>query len=318
MRINFKPRKHGFHFSNSYIKWSFGPISGTALCGGMVYAALDYWYAGMSIPGQQDVPQQGSPVHEHIYKRQWHAHDKSLNKFMEHWIFNPDSKPKFERLKIYLGAGRPTPVCLYRGIGDGHHTLAIGVDQGSKVRIELYDPNFPDTVSVLEQSGDRYAEKPSGSWKGFFIDPGYFYVKPEILEGEFGWARCSACRLLYFPNGGDAPCPKGGAHRKQGSYVLNLNAGHGRANWKRCWKCNGLFYAGDPSSAGICPAGGIHNPAQGREYTLAVNGAGEPNWRRCIYCDGLFWLSGGGIGGVCPGGDRHESDLSVLYTIPYK
>jgi hypothetical protein len=79
----------------------------------------------------------------------------------------------------------------------------------------------------------------------------------------------------------------------------------------------GLYYAGDPSSAGLCPDGGIHNPIQSADYTLAVGGVGQSNWRRCIYCEGLFWLSGGGIGGLCPGGGRHESDLSKIYDLVF-
>jgi hypothetical protein len=125
--------------------------------------------------------------------------------------------------------------------------------------------------------------------------------------------------LLYKP-GDNAACPHSGStHNPHGSatYVLNKNAGSGQSGWKICWKCSSLFYGGDPMSAGVCPAGGIHNPKASLDYTLAMGGVGQNNWRRCIYCEGLFWLSGGGKGGVCPAsGGMHESDTKKMYTLP--
>ena len=32
---------------------------------------------------------------------------------------------------------------------------------------------------------------------------------------------------------------------------------------------------GNPASAGLCPAGGIHNPGGSKDYKLAVGGAGQ-------------------------------------------
>jgi hypothetical protein len=50
-QTGFGTEDNGFRFSNNDIKWSWGPVQhATALCGGMSYAALDYFYAAMEIP----------------------------------------------------------------------------------------------------------------------------------------------------------------------------------------------------------------------------------------------------------------------------
>ena len=318
MKVAFNPKVHGFHFSNNYIKWSFGPIAGKALCGGMIYSALDYFNAGMSIPNQDEVPVEGEPVHKHIYDRQWDAHGNTLYKFLDSWMNNPNSTPQLETLKRWITAGQAVPVCLYKGMGAGHHTLGFSV--ASDGSFEIYDPNYPNVVVTIRPENGGYRHSMSNDlWYGYFIDDGYTWKEPELLEGEFGWMRCFDCRLMYVGSKGGA-CPKGGQHNGHGSakYVLNANAGSGHKGWRKCWKCNGLYFGGDPSSAGICPDGGIHNPVQDLDYTLALGGVGQNNWRRCVNCEGLFWLSGGGIGGICPAGNRHSSDMSKVYTIPFK
>jgi hypothetical protein len=84
--VDFWPARNGFHFSNNNIKWSFGPFSGKALCDGMVYAAMDYWYAGMQIPDTTYVPDEKTPLHSYIYNRQLYAHNNTLGKFIDSWI----------------------------------------------------------------------------------------------------------------------------------------------------------------------------------------------------------------------------------------
>jgi hypothetical protein len=72
------PSKDGFTFSND---WPRGPAitvpapmrpigSGNAaagLCGGMVFAALDYWHAGLAPPRAR--PASGSPLYRFIVRR---------------------------------------------------------------------------------------------------------------------------------------------------------------------------------------------------------------------------------------------------------
>jgi hypothetical protein len=69
-----------------------------------------------------------------------------------------------------------------------------------------------------------------------------------------------------------------------------------QSNWRRCKKCYGLFFAGNPGS--VCPAGGQHD-FTGTPFNFNIDFAGDPtggqpNWQWCHKCQGLFYA---GIGG---------------------
>ena len=73
--------------------------------------------------------------------------------------------------------------------------------------------------------------------------------------------------------GGDATegaCAAGGAHDTSGSgdYALIQNApgAPGRHGWRRCQKCDGLWFAG-AAAGGSCPAGGAHDGAGSGDYS---------------------------------------------------
>src|SRR5215475_5576141 len=83
-RSAFLPSRHAFAFANS---WPAGPAvavrtpggaigignAARGLCGGMVFAALDYWQAGRNPPASQ--PSAGSPLFRFIVRRliqSWH------------------------------------------------------------------------------------------------------------------------------------------------------------------------------------------------------------------------------------------------------
>ena len=77
----FIPSRHGFHFRNDFagkqvIVPGFGEVPTRGRGGGMAYAALDYWYAGLPVPthraedfGSAGVPHDGSRLSDYLYKR---------------------------------------------------------------------------------------------------------------------------------------------------------------------------------------------------------------------------------------------------------
>jgi hypothetical protein len=81
----FLPSRHGFAFTNSWpsqpavvVNTPFGNINignaAAGLCGGMVYAALDYWHAGRLPPPRQPTP--ADPLYGYIVRRlidSWHV-----------------------------------------------------------------------------------------------------------------------------------------------------------------------------------------------------------------------------------------------------
>ena len=169
MRIDFNPEIHGFQFSNHYIEWAFGPISGKMLCGGMIYAALDYFISKTPIPRLKKVPAIGNPVNNYIYQRQWTAHKNTAYKFTKYWL-KKGSHEEFEKLKDFLKLGKAIPICFYNGFGKGHHTLGIAAENGREISFEVYDPNFPNLISHIKAEGNGYRHSLSPTlWKGFFI-----------------------------------------------------------------------------------------------------------------------------------------------------
>ena len=77
-------------------------------------------------------------------------------------------------------------------------------------------------------------------------------------------------------------------------------------NWRYCCKCYGLFLG--PSAAGVCPAGGEHDPSKSGNYTLN-DALGTSVWENWYWCDrcGVLFLAFWGTG-TCPasGGGGHD------------
>jgi len=83
-RAGFLPSRDGFAFTNSWpsapavtVRTPFGSIGigddAAGLCGGMVFAALDYWHAGARPPVSRPAP--GSALHNYVVRRliaSWH------------------------------------------------------------------------------------------------------------------------------------------------------------------------------------------------------------------------------------------------------
>lgn len=320
----FHPVVHGFHFSNNDIQWSWGPFSGTALCGGMIYAALDYFYTGMSIPVDTAAPAEGTNLQEYILDRQWTAHANTIPKFAGAYLSDfmqnlKESMPKVAELEAKIASGRPVVLCL-TGISKGHHVLAIGCTSGPNPEIRFYDPNFQHTVSrlTLTETTKRWRHSVSGQyWYGFFFDESYSRKIPPALCGEVNWRWCPKCEGLFWdgdPNKGK--CPAGGNHAAGGvrNYILPINSGNGQGDWKWCSKCQGLFFAGH-GAGGACPAGGGHDISDKNVYFMPQNtGAGEPNWRWCRKCEGMFW-AGNPAKGVCPASGAHDMAGSGNYSL---
>ncbi len=197
VRTAFEPAVHGFHFPNSFSTtllptMSLGPfhtpqIALGGLCGGMTFAALDYFFAGRPIPTHttDDYPPPGVPpatsaLRAEIFRR----HLSSVG-------FEPSSKGipvpgqsvrvipgdlrnllRYPRLRSAsttslaktldaevnaatsaLAAGRPIAIGLVSAgsLFQSHQVAAVGFDdsQPASVRIYVYDCRNPDLTGVL-------------------------------------------------------------------------------------------------------------------------------------------------------------------------
>jgi len=195
-RTTFEPDVHGFHFPNQFStvllpKLSWGPIHTPqvalgGLCGGMSFAALDYYFAGRPAPTHTaaDYPAPGVPgassrLREQILRR----HLTSVG-------FNPSARGirvpgqqvrvmpgdlgnllRYPRLRLAststiastmaselsramasLAAGTPVPIGLVApgNLFESHQVIAIGYDDSAPAtRLFLYDCRSPDVTATL-------------------------------------------------------------------------------------------------------------------------------------------------------------------------
>jgi hypothetical protein len=201
-RARFLASHNGFAFTNSWpdepavvLETPFGPINvgdaSKGLCGGMAFAALDYWYADGIPPASR--PDQGSPLYDFIVKRlvdSWHVPAGVAQYFQ--WMNLPDGDAGFDvfgrhvlterglawrtivqqwpLIKEDLDAGLPSPLGLVtvhsHNVGDlglNHQVLAYAyTTDGPVVVIDVYDPNSGqnDGVTIsFDTSAPTHATK---------------------------------------------------------------------------------------------------------------------------------------------------------------
>src|SRR5262245_33323033 len=285
----FFPSKHGFHFSNNDLKLSQN--GGFPLCGGMAYAAIDYFVHGFQIPHDLEPPPEDTPLNDYLFKRQAVAHISTSNKFVSIFIpvpvlsqvfsgFSMNPEAEFETLKTKLSTGRPSPVCLANPGFSGHHVVAMGCNATKPITITIYDPNAPGRTGFIQEfrppgsQGAKFVNtmSPSKIWEFFFVDTLYIPATPDVPAGQAEWRWCTQCMGLFF-NGHatKGACPKtGGTHSSalSGNYWLT-NVGGGQSNWQWCRQCEGLFFAGN-STLGVCPKNSKgHDGSESGNYILS-------------------------------------------------
>ncbi len=173
----FKPSVNGFRFTNRFkgsplpislggLEKSLGLPTTFGLCGGMSFAAADFYEAALTPPNMTDPPEQGEALYNYLYQRQVASLGETLHfsqVFLE-WMALSDDGIDGTRFRTLLetpaiieklGAGHPVVLGLVLNSVDGggvlwenHQVLAYGVEQrdpsdDEAVRFKIYDPNFP-------------------------------------------------------------------------------------------------------------------------------------------------------------------------------
>jgi hypothetical protein len=177
---DFLPSRDGFAFDNNWppapglpIRTPFGTLglgnAAAGLCGGMVFAALDYWHAGLAPPAERPAP--GTPLYRYVVRRlidSWHLPAGVARYYLWMNLAGPDYRPRvlgqrvtlrglgwrtigqhWPRVRASIDAGRPaalgvvTMASAWPGVlGRNHQVLAYGYDvSGSMVTVRAYDPN---------------------------------------------------------------------------------------------------------------------------------------------------------------------------------
>lgn len=206
-RTGFEPASHGFHFSNNDIRWSFGPVSRTQLCGGMSFASLDYYYYRTPIPPDRSPPAEGTPLHRFIYTRQMHAHEFALPRLSRDipeagenaFSRGVSSSGQFGRLVRQIDEGRPVPILMVSrrsalSVGS-HWTLAIGYEMADHAsfgsdacqKIYIYDNAYPDEVCELVpqfMQGVFQQVRSGVAYRTIFADDEYTAMHPATVLNE--------------------------------------------------------------------------------------------------------------------------------------
>ena len=197
----FDPATDGFKFSNNDVKWEWphpGGPHGSNLCGGMVYAALDYFKAGKTIPPDTTPPAIRTPLNSYITSRQLAAHVRTVPRLTGGTVLflaSPDwyvdsLASEFDAIRKKIAGGEPVPLFVVRTAAfTGHHVLVIGCQSSPSLGnpiLDIYDPNRPNDVSAIsvDYAAKRFNNKgPSTTGdgmvlKGYFVDNNYSPHQP--------------------------------------------------------------------------------------------------------------------------------------------
>jgi hypothetical protein len=185
----FRPSTSGLHFANNFphvalrtvevlgIEMPLGDASG-GLCGGMAFAARDYFEAGMTPPADRDTPGSG-PLFEYLADRLLESLDLPRGPARYFRYMSPATrdhetflsslgiglrgrawvmiKQEWPKIKADLDSGTPAPLGLVtvksadpRQLGQNHQVLAWGYElDAADLKIYVYDPNLPDNDDVF-------------------------------------------------------------------------------------------------------------------------------------------------------------------------
>ncbi len=239
---NFNPALHGFKFSNTFNGIDASTRYG-GLCGGMVYAELDYYYANMQIPQQTYAPSNRYPLQSYIYKRQAKSAQESNwdrwaelganpggirnNEFFGWGIEMKNPGDRMNELKAMIDSGKPAPLGLFHCSeaesygytkGGDHQVLAIGYDFGrykgdkgefiGDFKIFVCDPNYPKrTMTLVADPINKcfhYLEGDRDAWLTYFVNSKYEKVQPPTIE------TLASNKTLYVNVGTGADDLRGG------------------------------------------------------------------------------------------------------------
>jgi hypothetical protein len=172
MKTNFQPKLNGFQFINSFdfpdffqLKLPFLSLSAASLsdliyglCGGMCFAALDYYHAQISPPPYGTTDLIPWPYFLYLWQRQLDSLGKLVVPKIFEWMLSDDvtlarkiNRWEVPKIMKQLKEGQPVVLAIIRvkGITDptkNHQVVAIGYEYettNKDLKFFLYDPNHP-------------------------------------------------------------------------------------------------------------------------------------------------------------------------------
>ncbi len=195
----FAPETNGFRFVNSFpsVPAYTIPLPGhgdlaignaaNGLCGGMVFAARDFFEARRKPPPLDAPPDADKPLFGYLVDRLVDSFDLPTGPLKYYgWMTLPDervallTRDEWPDIKRDLDAGRPCPLGLVRvrspdprDLGKNHQVLAFGYDleeTSGAYTLQIYDPNHPgDAVTLTGPPALAYST--GEPLRGFFRTP---------------------------------------------------------------------------------------------------------------------------------------------------
>jgi hypothetical protein len=177
----FTPLMHGFNFQNQFsglpflfhknlkichlFNQFFFRKNSYGLCGGICFAALDYFYSGREIPLIDLDFGVGNFLHSYLFKRQNDTYGflgKIVLKFAL-WSFMSDATlqtkthREFSNIQLSLNQNKPVVLGLVYvhiskslAIWSNHQVIVYGYNADSQNKtLYLYDPNFPGSEDIV-------------------------------------------------------------------------------------------------------------------------------------------------------------------------
>ena len=216
-QTSFQPVIHGFQFVNhfeidfpTYTLPLLGKVDLSSviygLCGGMCFAALDYFHLKKQPPEVGKVEDLDGRLFAYLCQRQLDSLSIGVLLKIVEWMLLEDdalaarmTRTEIPRLRRSLDQGQPVVLLLIRvqGLGNlthNHQVAAVGYEasaDGKNLDISLYDPNHPGEethISVTRgKDGLRVSQSSGEPLRGFFLAP---YspndTLPAIAEADFG------------------------------------------------------------------------------------------------------------------------------------
>ena len=200
--VAFDAATDGFAFPNAFVNVVLTLPNGSKIttagrCGGMAYAALDYFLAGQPVPrwsadlwAPGRVPPDGHWLADYFTTRLRDSFfTGSAAKFLT-WSIQPDDalwvlkgvsrwtkEEELPRLMASIDRGRPVVLGLVvarslRAVGDNHQVVAYGYERtDERTTVHIYDNNSPGRDVTLTSTADQHDWTASNgpTWRGFFV-----------------------------------------------------------------------------------------------------------------------------------------------------
>jgi hypothetical protein len=205
----FLPSRCGFRFDNNFPAQPLFrvPVTGLwignasrGLCGGMVFAACDYFARGWPPPDDHEPPRHGSPLFRYLVRRLFDSFQLPWGPLRYYrWMASANNillrhtvQREWPRVRHELDAGRLAALGLIRiqsrdplRLGENHQVLAYGYElhePSGSLDVAIYDPSHGGRddlrLALNLRTPDGVASSSGEPFRGFFHTPNEFSRDP--------------------------------------------------------------------------------------------------------------------------------------------